>query len=404
MRFFGRRRDPRPATQPGTRASDRPVRHARPQAEALDPRLLMASGNAVPASTPPPADLSNLVAQIVQPYIAQGDFPGVSVAVVADGQVALAQGYGVSNVATGAPVQANTRFDIGSVTKTFTAAGVLLLYQESQGTSHPLNLDAPISDYLHNTKTFKLPRRWANITTRELLDMSSGIKEVENAKPWPAQLRSIAGAPLRFSPGTASSYSDPNYYLLGQLIEQWTGQDYGTFIQSRIINPLGMSQTQELGGSATVPNQAVGYNAPKHGRWPKAALWNGSAMYAAAGIVSTAQDMANYMNGLLDDSVLNGASTQLMWTATPTPHYGSNPATDDVRGLGWDSVTTSGDRPVEVAKSGQVPGFISQLILDPSTDSGVFVSFNTNHGGPNPSGTVALELAEAIHEAAESGS
>src|SRR5262249_6222776 len=151
---------------------------------------------------------------------------------------------------------------------------------------------------------------------------------------------------------------------------------------------LGMSQTQVLGASATVPNQAVGYNAPRHGRWRKAALWNGTAMYAAAGIVSTAQDMATYMNGILDHSLIDRDTTRLMWTATPSPHYGSSPTTDDVRGLGWDMVTKSGGRTAEVTKSGQVHGFTSQLILYPSTHSGVFVSFNTNHGGANASGTI----------------
>jgi CubicO group peptidase (beta-lactamase class C family) len=364
----------------------------------------LTSGQAGSAATLPPPDLSSRVAQIVQPYLTQGDFPGVSVAVVADGRVVVAQGYGVSNATTGAPVQADTRFDIGSVTKTFTAAAVLQLYQQSLGTSRPLDLDAPISDYLHNTRTFKLPRRWADVTTRELLDMSSGIREVEDGRSWTSQLRSIARSPLRFTPGTASAYSDPNYYLLGQLIEQWTGQDYGNFIQTRILNPLGMSQTQELGGSATVPNQAVGYNAPRHGRWPAARLWNGTSMYAAAGIVSTAQDMGSYMNALLNTTILDGATTRMMWTATPRPHYGAHPAFDDARGLGWDSVVTAGGSPVEVAKAGDVPGFTSQMLLDPSTDTGVFVSFNTSHGGPDPSGTFALQLAEAIKKVAEGGS
>ena len=191
-------------------------------------------------------------------------------AVVTDGQVALAQGYGTSNVATGSPVQADTRFDIGSVTKTFTALGVLLLYQESQGTSHPLDLNAPISQYLHNNKSFKLPPKWSHVTTMELLDMTSGIRNVGSARPWQAQVESIAKDPLLYAPGTETSYSNTNYYLLGELIEQWTGEKYGTFIQDQILGPLGMSETQELGRSATVPNQAVGYDAPRHGRWPKA--------------------------------------------------------------------------------------------------------------------------------------
>jgi D-alanyl-D-alanine carboxypeptidase len=356
----------------------------------------MASGN---------PDLAADVAQIVQPYLAQGDFPGITVAVVTDGQVALEQGYGVSDVATGAPVQTDTRFDIGSVTKTFTALGVLLLYQESQGTSHPLDLDAPIGDYLHNTRSFKLPAKWSQVTIRELLDMTSGLPDVEDAQPWQAQLRSIAKEPLRFTPGTEAVYDNSNYLLLGELIEQLSGQKYGTFIQDQILDPLGMSQTQELGGSAMVPNQAVGYNAPRHGRWPKAALWNGNAMYAAAGIVSTAQDMAAYMTALLAGRFLDPATYAMMWTATPTPQYGSNPPSDDIYGLGWDNAFDSSTGPVEVTKSGTVRGYTTQLLLFPSTDSGVFISFNSEYGtGPNSTGAIAYQLATSIYQATQTGS
>ena len=228
-------------------------------------------------------------------------------------------------MATGSPVQADTRFDIGSVTKTFTALGVLLLYQESQGTSHPLDLNAPISEYLHDTKSFKLPPKWSRVTTMELLDMTSGIRDVGGPRPWQAQLRSIAKAPLLYAPGTETSYSDTNYDLLGELIEQWTGEKYGTFIQDQILRPLGMSETQVLGRSATVPNQAVGYDAPERGRWRKAKVQNGPAMYASAGMVSTAQDMATYMTALLSGHLLDPATYELMWTSTPTLQYGVNP-------------------------------------------------------------------------------
>ncbi len=243
MRLLARWKDSRPSYEPRTgsalpRAADRPgrraQRRARPEAETLDSRLLMTSGSlAIPDATSS-SNLSARVAQALQPYFAQDKFPGISVAVVTDGQVALAQGYGISNVVTGAHVQANTRFDIGSLTKTFTALGVLLLYQDSQGTSHPLNLDAPIGDYLHNTKSFTLPPKWSQVTTRELLDMTSGIPEVGSARPWQAQVAAIAKDPILFTPGTKSMYSDTNYDLLGELIEQWTGETYGTFLQNQI--------------------------------------------------------------------------------------------------------------------------------------------------------------------------
>jgi D-alanyl-D-alanine carboxypeptidase len=406
MRLFARRQDSCPSSEPRTgsappraadRAGRRERRHARPELETLDSRLLLSSGHTPPAN---PTPLTDRVAEALKPYLSQGDFPGISVAIVKHGQVALAQGYGESNVATGSSVEANTLFDIGSVTKTFTALGVLLLYQESQGTSHPLNLNAPISDYLHNSPSFKLPRKWYNVTTMELLNMTSGIRDVGGPLPFEAQLRSIANDPLLFTPGTQSSYSDANYDLLGELIQQWTGEKYGTFIQDQILEPFGLSETEVLGGSATVANQAVGYAPPKHGRWPRAKVQNGSAMFAAAGMVSTAQDMATYMTDLLSGRLLNPATYALMWTSTPTPQYGTTPSVDDLRGLGWDTVTDTSKGLTEVTKSGQVPGFSSELILYPSRDSGVFVSFNTSYqGSRNPSGVTALQVAEAVYDA-----
>jgi CubicO group peptidase (beta-lactamase class C family) len=365
----------------------------------------MASGNPGVADAIASPDVAALVAQIVQPYLAQGQFPGISVAVVTDGRVTLEQGYGVSDVATGSPVQADTRFDIGSVTKTFTALGVLLLYQESQGTSRPLDLDAPISRYLHNTASFKLPRNWSHLTTRELLDMTSGITDAGDSRSWQVEAESSARFPLLYTPGTKSSYSDVNYDLLGELIEQWTGERYGTFIQDQFLEPLGMSQTQELGHSARIPNQAVGYDGRRHRRWPKAQVQNGPELYAAAGMVSTARDMATYMTALLSGQFLDPATYGLMWTSTPTPQFGVKPPSDALRSPGWDLAIDSSSGPIEVAKSGAIPGYTSQLILFPSTESGVFVSFNTRYsGGPDPSGAVALQVANAIYQGTQTGS
>jgi CubicO group peptidase (beta-lactamase class C family) len=411
MPFFLRRKDIRRSSEarigaawPADRIRRRARWRARPEAEALDSRVLMATGHVHAAGATAPPDLSERVAHALKPYFAQDLIPGISVAIVSNGQVALAQGYGLGNVKTGAPVTADTRFDIGSVTKTFTALGVLLLYQESQGTSHPLDLNAPIKKYLHNTPTFTLPRAWSRVTTMQLLNMTSGIGNGPSAEPWQAQVASIANAPLMFAPGTKSSYSDTNYDLLGELIQQWTGENYGTFIQDQILAPLGMSETQELGRSPTVPNQAVGYNASRHGTWPKAAVQNGPDLYASAGIVSTAQDMATYMTALLSGRFLDPATYRLMWTSTPTQQYGSKPPTDSNRGLGWDTVIDTTTGPTKVEKGGSIPGFISELILYPGSDSGVFVSINMNpQGSRHPDQVSALQVAEAVYAAATAG-
>jgi D-alanyl-D-alanine carboxypeptidase len=365
----------------------------------------MASSAVGTAGVAVSSSLSSAVSQILAPDFAQHDFPGISVAVVSDGQVVLDQGYGVSDAATGAAVQANTRFDIGSVTKTFTALGVLMLYQESQGTAHPLDLNNPISDYLHDTKSFKLPRKWDNLTTMQLLNMTTGIIDAGTNAPWQAQVAASGKSRFLFTPGTESLYSDTNYNLLGELIEQWTGEKYGAFIQDQILDPLGMSQSEELGQSATVANQAVGYKGSRNGKWPKADMQNGSELYAAAGMVSTAQDMATYMTALLGGRFLDPANYALMWTATPTPQYGSNPSSDAIRGLGWDTALDTSLGSNEVTKNGSIPGFTSQLVLDPSTDSGVFISFNANYdNGSSSSGAIAMQVAQAVLQATQGGS
>jgi CubicO group peptidase (beta-lactamase class C family) len=404
MRLFARRQHSSPMSEPriGPALSGERVRwRARPEAEALDSRLLMAS-DTLGMTAAALSDLSDRVAQVVKPYFDQHQIPGITVAIVTDGQIALTQGYGLSNVSTGAPVGADTRFGIGSVTKTFTALGVMLLYQESQGTSNPLDLNAPISEYLKNTPSFKLPRRWSGVTTMELLNMTSGIGNGPGALPWQAQVKAIANSPLLFKPGTKSSYSDTNFDLLGELIEQRTGEKYGTFIQNQILAPLGMSETQELGRSPTVPNQAVGYNPSRQGRWPKAKVQNGQQMYAAAGMVSTARDMATYMTALLSGQLLDQATYRLMWSSTPTVQYGVNIPSSAMRGLGWDTAIVTSAGPVEVAKGGSVPGYISEIVLDPVSHNGVFVSINTNtYGSRNARPISALLVAESIYAATQ---
>jgi CubicO group peptidase (beta-lactamase class C family) len=125
-------------------------------------------------------------------------------------------------------------------------------------------------------------------------------------------------------------------------------------------------------------------------------------MYAAAGMVATAQDMATYMTALLSGRLLDPATYALMWTSTPTLQYGVDPPSADIRGLGWDTVVDTSAGPMEVAKGGQVPGFTSELILYPTLDSGVFVSFNTdNTGSRHPSGVTAAEVAESVYEATQ---
>src|ERR1700742_3335260 len=94
-----------------------------------------------------------------------------------------------------------------------------------------------------------------------------------------------------------------------------------------------------------------------------------------------------------------------MSTSTATPELRSKPPVNAMRGLGWDTAIDSSAGPVEGMKGGPVPGFTSELILYPSTDSGVFVSFNSEHGGgSNPTGALALQVAQAVYQDTQTGS
>jgi CubicO group peptidase (beta-lactamase class C family) len=111
------------------------------------------------------------------------------------------------------------------------------------------------------------------------------------------------------------------------------------------------------------------------------------------------------MTALLSERILNPATYALMWTPVPTPQYGVNPSSSAERGLGWDTVIHRSDGSEEVTKGGQVPGYTSELVLDPTTDSGVFVSFNTNFtGSRNPNGVTALQVARSVYEATKTSS
>ncbi len=115
--------------------------------------------------------------------------------------------------------------------------------------------------------------------------------------------------------------------------------------------------------------------------------------------------MATYITALLSGRILDPATYALMWTSTPIPRYGVKPPSDGERGLGWDAAIDTSAGPTEVAKSGLVPGFSSELILYPSSNSGVFVSFNTSHqGGRHSTDVSALQVAESVYDVTLTGS
>lgn len=400
-----------------------PCRH-RLLIEPLEERTML---SATPPVAMPAADsLYRRVDLELAPYFSRNDFPGISVAIVLDGQVKLAQGYGMANIATNTPVTGSTPFEIGSVTKTFTALAVLDLYQEGKIAS----LDDPIGNYLSNSSYIDLPSGWSNFTIRQLLQMSTGIVDVGNSEPWGDQVAQIANKAFAFTPaGSGALYSNANFYVLGALIEQLDGGlTYAKFLETDVLPKFGLTATEPLIGTATsVANQAIGYEpydaAMKS--YPVSTLWNGEAYFSSGDLVSTATDMGKYIQGLLNFDLLSPANYQTMWTSTPLPLYQNmtpfNPQDPvyNLRGLGWDSVTWSPAGPVEAAKNGEAPGYSTELVLYPTANkvagtdtpyskgNGVYVGYNTNPifepaGATYPT-VSALAVANSVYEATQTG-
>src|SRR5215831_5091270 len=158
--------------------------------------------------------------------------PGLSVAVVKEGRVISAKGYGLANVELNVPATAKTVYHLASITKQFTAAAIMLLVQDGK-----LGLDDKISRYLENT-----PANWQAVTVRQLLTHTSGIKDhlnemsahTENGTT-PADMVAVLGdLPLNFTPGSNAFYSNTGYLVLGMIIQKVSGKSYDEFMTERI--------------------------------------------------------------------------------------------------------------------------------------------------------------------------
>ena len=207
-------------------------------------------------------DQSAAVDRFIAEQMRQFHIPGLSLAVVRDGKTIKTQGYGLANVELKAAASPSTVYEIGSITKQFTATAVVMLAEENK-----IKLDAPIGDYLAD-----IPAAWKMVTVRQLLNQTSGIREYFNddvpdllkAAHYPATkeqiLKPATDAPLNFQPGESYNYSNTNYYLLGLIMEKTSGATYGDFLRARIFAPLGMTATRFNDHRIVIENRAAGYD------------------------------------------------------------------------------------------------------------------------------------------------
>ena len=314
---------------------------------------------------------------------------GYSVAIVKDGEVMLAKGYGKRSLEDGRAVETNTIFAIGSVTKQFVCAAVLLLAENGK-----LSARDPIAKYYPSLTRAK------DITLLDLMNHVSGYPDyypldfVDRRMLKPINedelIRQYAGAKLDFEPGTRWSYSNTGYILLGRVVEKVSGENLGAFLARRIFEPLGMNNTfYEL--DTTDPRLAIGYQSfalsdPE----PIAAEANGW-LRGAGGIYSTPGDLAKWDLALMRGKVLKPESYALI----TTPRQLTDGKSAEY-GCGL-SVKIQNGRQV-ISHNGAVSGFNTFNAMVPSTRSAVIMTCNLEGGmGSLPQQIFSLLIKEPLN-------
>ena len=324
-------------------------------------------------------------------FRARNRIPGLALAVVQDGKVVRSAAYGLANVELRVPTTPETAFELGSVTKQFTATGIMMLVEEGK-----LGLEDKIRDRLPN-----LPEAWNGITLRHLLTHTSGIKNYTNVPTFAAAMSReytpaeivglVSKLPLDFQPGEKWSYCNTGYYLLGMVIERVSGKPYAEFLQGRIFRPLGMNSTRVNSFTAVIPNRATGYS------WSgdhtsNAPLWPISGRAAAGSLVSTVLDLAKWDAALYGEKLLKRASLETMWKPVRLNDGSTAPY-----GFGWGVTEYRGHR--LVAHSGGLPGWSADIARFPDDRLTVIVLTNRDSVGPGELGLRVADLSLAPSEA-----
>lgn len=254
------------------------------------------------------------VDRLVKEEMTRQKIPGVAVAVLRTGKIVGVGTYGWADRTRKVAVTPGTVFRLQSLSKPFLAEAVMMLAQ-----TRTIHLEDPVRRYLQGC-----PKSWGEITVRNLLEQTSGLKDFINEPGFDLRqentdeelVTALAHQPLKFRPGEQWDYSNSNYLLLGMIIGRVSGQWYGDFLTERIFRPLGMTQTSIPRTQHTVPGRAIGYTLVNGQIIPSGAdtnLANSVLSYAGGGIHSTITDMAKWEAGLYAGQLLGNSTLTEMW-------------------------------------------------------------------------------------------
>lgn len=313
------------------------------------------------------------VESAISNFMAANKIPGLSVAIVANDEIAWSGGFGKADLEENVPATAQTLFRLGSISKPLTAIAAMELWQAGK-----LNLDAPVQQYCPS-----FPDKGALITTRELLGHLAGIRhyhsesiedpEVSNiahfGDPIQGGLKFFKNDPLLSKPGAQFHYSTQGYTLVGCAIEGASKEKYVDYVQQSVLAPAGMTHTVVDDRYAIIPMRTSFYQKDKSGRVVNADFLDSSYKIPGGGWLSTAEDMARFELALLNAQLVSQSTLELMWKPSKQSH-----SSRGGYGLGFGTFTENGIR--FVGHSGGQQGTSTNMLIAPESKAGVVVLIN----------------------------
>lgn len=387
------------------------MRHAslrRPAPVAVLALALVLACSPALAQAPPsagalPGDLDAYVGRVMRAF----QVPGLALAVVKDGRVVAARGYGVRRLGDPAPVDARTRFGIASNTKVFTAVALGLLVEQGR-----LRWDAPVIDSLPWFRMYD-PYVTREITVRDLLVHRSGLGlGAGDLLWWPRSTysrREVAERLRAIRPATsfrgAYAYDNVLYLAAGEVVEAASGQSWEDFVSSRILARVGMTRSNVRHSAAAGAGNVAAPHAAIDGVVTPIAPFDSDVTDPAGGINTCAEDMAKWLQVLLDQGRLPDGSRlfeaatwrQITAPVTPMPDAAPPPELPALRSnfrlyaLGLEVRDFKGYK--VLTHTGGLPGYVSRVLMIPDLKLGVAVL--TNQESSEAFDAVAYEIADA---------
>lgn len=339
---------------------------------------------------------------LAQGLVANGRVPGLAMAVVHQGQVLSARGYGVTDMQAPETVDAHTVFRLASLSKSFASTATATLVSDGR-----LRWDSRILDY-YPTLRLADPNAALNLDVADVLSHRVGIgsnafdRDLENNLDYTSLVRKLSAAPMRCTPGECYAYQNIAYSLIGDVVHGASGQPFEDYVARRLFRPLGMRDAsyglEGIAASARWAKPHVGRDYAWKAVYPKPTYYR---VAPAAGVNASISDMAQWLiaqSGYRPD-VLNGATLATLHSPlidTPGELRGSKWRRERLNsagyGLGWRIYDYAGHR--LVFHGGAVQGYRGVVALMPERDLAVAILWNSNSSAP--SGLLPTILDRAI--------